>query len=120
MTFASAVLILTVAVLNISLNVATQWTAGNAVGFLDAVKSTRFALAFTIGFLSLLGLIGVYSSGLNLGRGILLMGAVSILGGTLFAVFVRGAKLPAVEWCIFGTLLVLIAYRAITWSQAPN
>jgi len=41
------------------------------------------------------------------------MGAASIVGGTLFAVIVRGEKPPLVEWLLLVLISALFCYRLI-------
>ena len=56
-------------------------------------------------------LLGLYASGITLSRAVLVMGAVSILGGSLFGVFYYHETLNIVEWMLFAALSALLLYR---------
>lgn len=109
----SYLLICLVAIINVSLNANIKRTALQDETFSGALFSVNFILCFIIGICSLLLLLAVYQSGVNLARGILLMGAISILGGTIFGVLVKQNKLDTIEWVIFFTIAALYAYKLL-------
>ncbi len=104
-------IITAVAVSSIALNILLKRTAENALGFTDALMSVRFALAFAVGTCAALLMLWLYVTRIDLARAILLMGALSIIGGTLIGVMFYRDKLDSVEWLLFGTIVVLYMYR---------
>ncbi len=104
-------LIMTVSILNVFLNLSLKKTAGAGEGLYESIMSGGFVVCLLIGLLSFSGLFALYSTGITLSRGILLMGAISILGGSLYGVFLHGEKLHVSEWMIFCLLAVLLTYR---------
>ncbi len=104
-------LIITVSILNIFLNLSLKKTAGTGDGLYQSIMSGAFVVCLLIGLLSFSSLFALYCTGITLSRGILMMGAISILGGSLYGVCLHGEKLHASEWVIFFFLAVLLAYR---------
>ena len=111
MRFLTILLILCVPVLNIGLNTSIKITANHSQTFWGALGSLGFLISFLVGIALMLSLLGLYSSGIGLARAILIMGAISILGGGLFGVFFYHETLSAVEWLLFFVLSVLLLYR---------
>jgi len=108
----TVMLIISVSVMNVALNLCLKKTAGLvAGGFRGAVMSWSFTGCFVIGLISFGSLFALYSTGISLSRGILMMGAISILGGSLYGVVVYGERLHTSEWIIFALLTLLLAYR---------
>ena len=107
----TVMLIITVSVMNVALNLCLKKTAGLAGGFREAVMSGSFIGCFVVGLISFASLFALYSTGITLSRGILMMGAISILGGSLYGVVFYGERLHTSEWIIFALLTLLLAYR---------
>jgi multidrug transporter EmrE-like cation transporter len=100
-----------VGLVNIAFNVQAQRAAGTAETWGEGMASVQFLLLFLIGCASLLLLYTLYCQQVPLARAILLMGAVSIVGGTLFGIVVRGNQLDTIEWCLIGAITLLFCYR---------
>jgi multidrug transporter EmrE-like cation transporter len=105
------ILIIAVSVMNVALNLSLKRTAGTGDTLSQTIMSGGFAACLLIGLLSFSSLFALYSTGITLSRGILMMGAVSILGGSLYGVFLYNEKLHPSEWLIFSLLAALLAYR---------
>ena len=75
------------------------------------ISSTAFLLAFLVGTISLLSIFSLYSLKIELGRAILLMGAASIVGGSLIAVIFFNTTLTSSEYAILALISVLYEYR---------
>lgn len=103
--------IILVGFLNIAFNVWTRKAAAESDSWLEGILSFPFAVAFTIGTASLLTLFTLYSTKIQLGRAILLMGAVSIIGGTLYGTFVGRQPLTATESGLVVAIGALFLYR---------
>ena len=73
--------------------------------------SAQFLILFVLGCASLLLLYTLYCQQVPLARAISFMGAVSIVGGAMFGVFVRGNRLDAIEWCLVLAIALLFLYR---------
>jgi multidrug transporter EmrE-like cation transporter len=80
-----------------------SWTEG--------LLSLQFFLLFAIGCASLLLLYTLYCQQVPLARAILFMGAISIVGGTMFGLIVLGNRLDKIEWCLVGAITLLFCYR---------
>ena len=113
MKLLTIMLILCVPVLNISLNTSIKNTAYNADTLISAIGSHGFLISFFIGMALMLCLLCLYSTGITLSRAILFMGAISILGGSLFGVLFFNETLNRIEWLLFSMLSVLLIYRFI-------
>jgi multidrug transporter EmrE-like cation transporter len=111
MKLLNVILILFVPVLNIGLNTAVKKTANTSGTFLGAFPSWGLLISYAIAMAIVLCLLGLYASGITLSRAILIMGAVSILGGSLFGVFYYHETLNIVEWMLFAVLSTLLLYR---------
>lgn len=107
----SIFLIFAVSVLNVALNLCLKKTAAVPGGASQVLMSRSFMYSFAVGIFSFLSLLALYSTGVTLSRGILMMGAVSILGGSLYGVFFYHETLHLSEWIIFSLLALLLAYR---------
>lgn len=113
MKLVTILLILLVPVLNISLNTSVKSTANNAGTYIEAIRSHEILLPFLIGILLIGCMLGLYFTGINLSRAILTMGAISILGGSLFGVYYYNETLHIVEWLLFAAISGLLLYRLI-------
>jgi hypothetical protein len=107
------ILVVLVGTLNIAFNIQAQRAALSAESWSDGLLSLQFLVLFLIGCASLLALYTLYLQEVPLARGILLMGAVSILGGTSIALYIRGNQLELVEWFILATITVLFIFRFV-------
>lgn len=81
-----------VGIINIVLNSWVKRAADAAPSYSLSIFSKDFGIAFSIGICSILCLLLVYKHQISLGRGLLLMGATSILGGVLWAVLFKGYR----------------------------
>ena len=105
-------LIIIVSILNIAFNIWLQKAAKYSnFNFMDGLLSYNFMVAMLIGTLSALTLLLLYSNRVQLASGVLLMGAISILGGSLFGVLYFNNKLHVTEWAIFFVLSILLIFR---------
>lgn len=110
-------LIVAAPVLNIALNLTLQKAARQGSDFLSATRTTEFLVAFALGLCSMLTILLLYSTGVSLARAILLMGAISILGGSAYGVLKLGNTLDWIEWGLLLLIAALLLYRAIKSSQ---
>lgn len=99
--------------INIAFNYAIYEAAQSGKTWSQAVFTIPFALAFALGSTSLCALLFLYTSGIYLGRAILLMGVVSIIGGSIFGALIKKSqRLDTVEIALLITLGALFAYRS--------
>ena len=105
------VFILIVGVANIALNIFVNKAATLHETYFVALKSTTFFIAFLIGAFAVLSMLYLYNSKIDLGRAILLMGATSIIGGSLYGVFCMGNKFDLIEIIILFVIGSLYFYR---------
>ncbi len=103
------IFIIVVSICNIGLNYFVNRTAVNNEPIIKSILTINFLFAFLIGLISILAMLQVYRSQTNLPQGILLMGTVSILIGTLIGS--KNHKLLLIEWIIFFVLLILFSIR---------
>jgi hypothetical protein len=108
----AAIMLLGVPILNVVLNSSLQRAATGSKTIGGAIGSVDFGIATIAGLASMLGLLLLYSTGINLARGILLMGAVFIVGGSLYGVFVRKHSLSYAEYAMLFLISALLLYRA--------
>ena len=92
MTLWAWVLVVAVGTLNVLFNFQAHRAAGRAVSWTHGLATFEFLLLYLIGCTSLVALYTLYSQGVVLARGILLMGTISIIVGTLFGVIVKGKQ----------------------------
>lgn len=114
-------LVVVTGLLNIALNVAVR-AAGKKSGsirFLDSLFSREFGIALAVGTASVLCLLLVHRSELNLPQAIALMGAVSIVGGSLFGLL-RGQTLRPIEVVLVVVIAVLFVIRWIVGSRTAG
>lgn len=103
-------LVILVGILNIAFNVNGRVAATNALSWSSGIFTLQFLLFFLIGCASMFALYTLYFQEVILARAIVLMGAVSIIGGTTYGLL-RGGRLDWSEYAILGTLLLLFIYR---------
>jgi hypothetical protein len=111
MSYLGWILVIAVGVLNIAFNIQAQRAATHSNSWLDGIITLNFLALFLIGCASLVALYTLYLQQVILARGILLMGAISIVGGTLFGVLARGNRLDAIEWYLVVAIVLLFCYR---------
>lgn len=107
----AVILILVIPVFNIAFNMNLKEAANRSGSFGKALLSKQFLFSVLIGTGTMLGLLLFYLSGIDLARGFLLIGAFSIVGGTLFGVFFYKEKLLLIEWLLISVIGVLMLYR---------
>jgi Ca2+/Na+ antiporter len=107
------ILAFAVGVTNIAFNVQAQRAAADASSWGQGLWSVQFLVLFVLGCASLLLLYTLYCQQVPLARAISLMGAVSIVGGATFGVFVRGNRLDAIEWFLLLAIALLFLYRLL-------
>jgi len=112
MTAMSWVFVIGVGVLNIAFNVNARLAANSADSWSGGIFSLQFLIYFAIGCSSLLALYTLYYQGITVTRAIVLMGTVSIIGGTAYGLS-KGQRLDGVEWLLLGALTALFAYRFV-------
>jgi len=119
MSLKTILLIIVVPILNIGLNFGLKITAQKPGSYIQALSSKNFFYSFAVGVASVLCILALYKTCVPLSRGILLMGAISILGGSLFGVYFRKETLTEVEWIIFVLIAAMLIYRFI-WHHATQ
>ncbi len=103
-----------VGLLNVALNVLVQKAAGSQRSWSELFSSSEFLIAFLVGCLSFAALFTLYASRIHLGRAILLMGAVSIVGGTLYAIATTDYRPTVTESILLLSIAGLFTYRLLT------
>jgi hypothetical protein len=104
MNLLSVLFLILVPVFNIALNTFAWRTAKAANTYIDAVFSPLFLLTMCVGTASVLCMVGLYRQEVQLPKGILLMGAMSILGGSLWGVWYSRVHLNVLDWIIFALI----------------
>jgi len=103
-----------VAIANIALNLLASKAAAEAEAWPDVFATQSFGLAFITGTASLLLMTTLYHMGrhsaFGMANGILLMGSLSIVGGTLLGVF-RGNVVHWSEWVLLALIVSFIVVR---------
>jgi len=106
---------------NILLNGLVATAAKRSAGWLDVYATSVFWLAFLVGIISLLAMSSLYFYGredrFGMANGILLMGVLSIVGGTLSGYFVMKNTVHWYEWILFALILCSIALRYFAGTQ---
>ena len=104
-----------VAAANILLNTLTSKAAAESETWLNVFLTRWFGLAFVIGIASLLLMSTLYhvgrQSAFGMANGILLMGALSIVGGTLVGYFFKGNTIHWSEWVLLVLILCFLGVR---------
>lgn len=114
MTLVAWAFVVFVGLLNIAFNVNARAAADTADSWIGGICSVRFLVYFLIGCSSLFALYTLYFQGVTLSRAIVLMGTVSIIGGTLYGLW-KGQRLDGVEWALLAALTALFVYR-LAWK----
>ena len=104
---------LAVAVLNVCLNLLALRVGNRREPFPKNLMSLDFLVTFSVGTCSLVMLVFLYSQSVSLPRGVLLVGAGSIIFGTILGVIAFGAKLSHAEWCLFAAIAIFYGYRIL-------
>ncbi|MGY6281927.1 hypothetical protein ACXIT0_03455 [Methylorubrum extorquens] len=104
-----------VSLANIGLNFLIARSASAAVNWQSLFASNAFAVAILLGivslsFMSLFYYVGRHNQ-IGMANGILIMGATSIVGGTLVGYFGQGAQIHWSEWCVLVLLVVFFFLR---------
>jgi len=104
-----------VSLANIGLNYLATTAAAAAANWSSIFFTRAFVLAFAVGTASLVFMMTLYYFGKNnqfgMANGILLMGAASIVGGTLIGYFQPGSRVLWSEWTIFALILLFVFIR---------
>ena len=103
---------------NIVLNYLVQETARTEGAYLNAIFSREFGAAFIVGTASILIMLALYRTGISLGSGIVLMGAVSIVGGAAVGMIRDQQWLPIPELLLLGGIVTLFTYRWFAWASS--
>ncbi|WP_316162873.1 hypothetical protein [Bradyrhizobium sp. SZCCHNRI20481] len=107
---------------NIALNFLSARTASSVSEWQSMFSTATFGFAFLVGTASLLLLLTLYFFGRNdqfgMANGVLLMGATSIVGGTLFGYFL-GGRVHWSEWCLFVLILTFVVIRFVLAITIP-
>ena len=103
--------VLAVPLINIVLNTLVQATAQLGKPYFPSIFSWPFFAAYMVGTVSILTMLALYQTGVSLGSGILLMGAVSIVGGAVFGMLRDQQLLPVDELMLLGVIVILFSYR---------
>jgi hypothetical protein len=98
---------------NIVLNTVAAKAAAGASSVAGAVTRPMFLAAFIVGTVSLTLMIGLYTSGYGLAKGLLVAGATSIVLGVVWATILNGNKLNTVEWLLWASILSFYLVRAL-------
>ena len=100
---------------NIALNYFTSRTASEAASLFEIFKTGGFWIAFAVGTTSLILMCTLYYLGrensFGMANGILLMGAISIVGGSLYGYLGRGNHLHWSEWALLIVIACFITVR---------
>jgi hypothetical protein len=106
--------------LNIILNLLAKRAAAKSISWFDGLLSSSFIAAFFIGCLSISLMVLFYrNAGDSLARGLILMGAVSIVGGSVFSIFVLHQSIDPIEKmiiCAIAGLLFIKWLKLVTTS----
>jgi hypothetical protein len=104
-----------VAAANILLNALTSKAASESKSWVDVFTTSTFGLALLTGIVSLLLMTTLYYLGrqstFGMANGVLLMGAMSIVGGTLVGYFIRGSTVHWSEWVLMLLILCFVGIR---------
>ncbi|MCJ8325148.1 MAG: hypothetical protein MJK06_14805 [Hyphomicrobiales bacterium] len=97
--------------INVLLNIFIKRAADQPGGFWSNISSITFVMAFLVGTLSLVSIFSLYSLKVDLGRAILLMGAASIVGGSVIAIILFDADFSSLEFVILALIAVFYIIR---------
>ncbi len=102
---------LVVPFLNVLLNTLTARAAKESTSIWNALASTNFLLTIIVGTASVTSLVVLYRSGIALPRGILMMGAASILGGSIWGMYYSGVRFTGMEWALYAAIAAFMGAR---------
>lgn len=106
-----------VALANIMLNLFASKAASEVDSWFDMFTTSTFGMAFVTGIVSLLLMTTLYyvgrSNSFGMANGVLLMGAMSIVGGTFVGLF-RGNSIHWSEWALMAAILCFVGVRYST------
>ena len=111
MSVKQIIILVSIGAINVLLNYALLKTSKVSPNFICCLMSKEFLVAMTIGIVSTTAIVFVYKTNINLGQGIILMGASSIIIGVFFSTFYLGDKLNNMELLIFFFLLIFYIAR---------
>lgn len=111
MTAKAILFIFAVPLLNIVLGTLARSAGTAPISYWSALRSPAFAAAFAVGTISLLCLVALYKEGVPLYQGFLLMGALSIIGGTLWGVILAAATPTISEWMLLALIAAVLSLR---------
>lgn len=104
-------LLITVPITNILLNFAAKNAAKSDGSYLNVLISIPFLLAYLIGTISLIALVAVYHQSINVSQGIVLMGAGSIIGGSVIGMICEKRLLDFPDLFILILITIFYVYR---------
>ncbi len=107
------ILILIVSVSNILINIFNKRATDFTNSFIESLVSLNFVYAFGFGIISITSMLYLYNQKINLSRGILFMGATSIIIGSVIALIIRKETFSYVEWAMILVLIALYSYKFI-------
>lgn len=111
MKLITAGLIVMVSICNIALNMRVQKIAIIA-NQSNSINFVQILIAFIIGTASMISMFYVYKNpDINLTRGIAWMGAISIIGGSMYGYMIRKNSLDIEEYILIFCLILLFSYR---------
>lgn len=116
----SYLLFLVIPILNIALNTLSLKTARLEGTFFQVITSSTFCLTIFVGSVSVVCLVALYRSGVSLPKGILFMGAISILVGSIWGMLYSNVRFTWIEWGLFmaiGLFMLARFYRFINFSN---
>lgn len=102
--------------INVALNVTVRAAARPSTALMNLLGSEYtwimlLIIAFLIGSTSLIAMFFFYRLEGNLARGLILMGTVSIVVGSVVAMILSGSVVDRIEIILLGTLSVLFLFR---------
>ena len=112
MKFIGFLLLLLVPFWNTTLNILTQQAAKLKLPLSETLLSGYFWAAFAIGTCSFLTMFSLYRlTDISASRGLLYMGAISIVGGTLAASFIQKRPLPSGDLVLLAVIAITLIWR---------
>lgn len=107
------VLILSVGFLNVLLHAFLDKIGKKNLNLIESLLSLDFAITFIIGVSSVVLMLLVYKSNINLAQGIIIMGATFIIIGTLAGIILKNNTLSFYDWILFGILIIFYTSKWI-------
>lgn len=106
-----------VSICNIGLNLFILKAAKTNDSFSASLLSEYFVVAFSVGMVSILSMLAFYKSEFNLAQGLIIMGATSILFGSMLGLVYYKNKIDAFEAIILIAILILYILKFIKTLQ---